>query len=163
MAGGTIEYLPTGEKIGFQTNRCPPQPRGDLLAQQNPTCDIRSYMGGLSTCHHGWTLLDADQEIPWKDQPLTYYKKFRVYFQEFKTAPTPTHIQTTRIDWGIGADGDHAEYDVPRCPPGTPTAECTHTITGTWMPVRPEAKSTHLVLMHAHCHAPTCLKVELWN
>ena len=21
----------------------------------------------------------------------------------------------------------------------------------------------HLVLMHAHCHAPTCLKVELWN
>ena len=27
--------------------------------------------------------LDAEQEIPWADQPLTYYKKYRVWFQEF--------------------------------------------------------------------------------
>jgi hypothetical protein len=33
-------------------------------------------------------------------------------------------LQTSRSDWGIGADGDHAEYDVPRCapPPGIRTA-----------------------------------------
>ena len=90
-------------------NRCPAQPRGDLLAQRNPTCDIRTYTGGLQTCLHGahtaskrpipidghqravargfltfallwsagWHLLDAEQEIPWADQPLVYYKKFR--------------------------------------------------------------------------------------
>ena len=38
---GTIEYLPTGEKVGFRAGRCPPQPRGDLLTQANPTCDVR--------------------------------------------------------------------------------------------------------------------------
>ena len=28
-----------------------------------------------------WSLLDADQDIPWQDQPITYYLKWRVYFQ----------------------------------------------------------------------------------
>lgn len=74
-ASGVIHYLETGEKVGFPANRCPPQPRGDLLAQRNPTCDIRSYTGGLSTCHHKWILLDKDQAIPWASQPLVYYKK----------------------------------------------------------------------------------------
>ena len=61
----------------LNANRCPAQPRGDLLAQRNPSCDIRTYAGGLATCLHGWHLLDADQELPWQDQPLVYYKKFR--------------------------------------------------------------------------------------
>ena len=55
-----------------------------------------------------------------------------------------------------GADGDHAEYDVPQCAAGTPASECTHTITGTWMPVKPKAPSsnvsTRLIASHAHCH-----------
>lgn len=110
--------------------------------------------------HHGWKLLDADQEIPWQDQPLEYYKKFRIYFQEYNSS---FHKQINRQDWGIAADGDHAEYDVPQCAPGTPTAECTHTITGTWMPVSASSKDVHLVKAHFHCHAPTCLRVEMWN
>ena len=70
-----IHYLETGEKVGFAANRCSPQPRGDLFVQRNPTCDIRTYEGGLSTCHHKWILLDKDQDQPWPDQPLVYYKK----------------------------------------------------------------------------------------
>ena len=37
--------------LGF-SNKCAPQPRGDLLAQRNPTCDVRYYTGGQSACHH---------------------------------------------------------------------------------------------------------------
>jgi hypothetical protein len=29
-------------------------------------------VGGLNVCRHGWHLLDADQELPWPDQPLVY-------------------------------------------------------------------------------------------
>lgn len=54
------------------------------------------------------------------------------YFQEYDPSK---HVQIVRMDWGIGAGGNHDEYDVPQCPPGTPTPECTHTITGTWTPV----------------------------
>ena len=42
QASGYVQYLPTGEKIGFKANRCPPKPREDLLANRNPTCDIRT-------------------------------------------------------------------------------------------------------------------------
>ena len=48
-----------------------------------------------------WSLLDADQEIPWKDQPLRYYQKYRIYFQEYK----PEHhvVALPRAVWAIGA------------------------------------------------------------
>ena len=46
---GTLGYMPVdqpGEKGQPVTlklaNSCPPQPRGDLLAMRNPTCDIRA-------------------------------------------------------------------------------------------------------------------------
>lgn len=157
---GRIKYLPTGETIGFSPGRCPPQPRGDLLEQRNPTCDLRTYVGGLATCRHGWHLLDAEQEIPWMDQPLSYYKKFRVYFQEYNAS---RHRQIVRMDWGIGAGGNHDEYDVPRCSPGTPVSDCKHNITGTWAPIPESGPDVYLVALHHHCHAPTCLRVDTYN
>eukprot|EP00039_Didymoeca_costata_P007143 m.96741 g.96741 ORF g.96741 m.96741 type:complete len:361 (-) comp13558_c0_seq1:40-1122(-) len=160
QGSGRVVYLPTGETVGFSAGRCPPTPRGSLLAQRNPTCDLRSYVGGLATCHHGWYLLDAEQELPWEDQPLVYYKKFRVYFQEYNASH---HKQIFRLDWGIGAGGNHDEYDVPQCAPGTKVEECNHTITGTWTPIPANAPKTHLVALHHHCHAPTCLRVETYN
>ena len=102
-----------------------------ILANRNPTCDLRSYVGGLNTCHHTWKLLDAEQDIPWQDQPLVYYKKYRIYFQEYSPPSTlagsvsntttnnnndddknnhnnnessgPSHVQIVRHDYGIGA------------------------------------------------------------
>eukprot|EP00657_Telonema_sp_P-1_P009715 TRINITY_DN3950_c0_g1_i1.p1 TRINITY_DN3950_c0_g1~~TRINITY_DN3950_c0_g1_i1.p1 ORF type:complete len:175 (+),score=21.04 TRINITY_DN3950_c0_g1_i1:137-661(+) len=82
------------------------------------------------------------------------------YYQEYNAS---FHKQIERQDWGIAADGDHSEYDVPQCAAGTPTEECTHTITGTWIPVPASRPNMHLVASHHHCHAPTCLRVELWN
>jgi hypothetical protein len=81
--------------------------------------------------------------------------RFRIYFQEVNLTDVK-HKDIRRTDWGIGADGDHAEYDVPQCPAGTPASKCTHTITGTWMPVKPKSPSsnvsTRLIASHAHCH-----------
>jgi hypothetical protein len=163
---GLIKYLPTGETIGFPPNRCSQYPRGVLIDQRNPTCDLRAYVGGLSTCHHGWHLLDAEQEVPWQDQPLVYYKKFRIWFQEYSPATRghpASHVQVIRHDWGIAADGDHAEYDVPIAKEGTPPKQRTHTITGTWVPVPQPSPDYFLVLSHHHCHAPTCLRLDMFN
>lgn len=60
-----------------------------------------------------WSLLDADQEKDervqrWKSQPLTYYQKYRIYFQDYVPGH---HIGTLpRHSWGIGAAGGDAEY-----------------------------------------------------
>ena len=50
------------------------------------------------------------------------------------------------------------EYDVPQCAPGTPVEQCTHEITGTFVP--PDS-DMHFVAAHYHCHAPTCLSLEI--
>jgi hypothetical protein len=158
---GTIEYLggpakPAGDEIGFPF-RCEQYPRETVLRDQNPTCDIRTYVGGLSTCHHGWHLLDADQEIPWQDQPLTYVFKFRFYFQEYNAAH---HINAYSIHCMLGIGGSVTEYDVPQCAPGTPTENCTHEISGV---VTLPGKNVRFVAAHYHCHAPTCLRMEIYN
>jgi hypothetical protein len=179
---GTLKYLPTGEVIGFPF-RCN---LGDadfsVMKNRNPTCDIRTYLGGLSTCHHGWHMLDADQDVPWMDQPISYYMKYRLYYQEFQGASSTTtttsndedteggnstivttttpasHINAFDLTWSIaGATG---EYDVPRCPEGTPTNECFHEISGS---IVPPGTDFHFVAAHYHCHAPTCISLEIWN
>lgn len=155
-AQGSLLYEPTGESVGFN-NHCAPQPRSDLLAQQNPTCDVRTYVGGQIACKHMWSLLDADQDIPWPDQPLVYHLKFRLWFQEHDPS---YHQMVYRTTWGIASP---VEYDVPRCAQGTRARDCVHTITGTWDVKEEKGKSVHLVAAHFHCHAPTCLSVELYN
>ena len=42
-AQGTIKYLPTGEQFGF-SNDCEPEPIESILAQRNPSCDVRAYV-----------------------------------------------------------------------------------------------------------------------
>ena len=70
---GFVRYKPTNESIKFR-NKCA-WPRTSLALTHNPSCELATYTGGLSVCHHGWYLLDAEQELPWPDQPLVYYKK----------------------------------------------------------------------------------------
>ena len=50
-AEGTIRYRPTGEEFGF-INACQPEPRESVLADRNPTCDVRAYTGGLQVSKH---------------------------------------------------------------------------------------------------------------
>eukprot|EP00932_Pfiesteria_piscicida_P019557 SRR837773.6383.p1 GENE.SRR837773.6383~~SRR837773.6383.p1 ORF type:complete len:449 (+),score=10.76 SRR837773.6383:63-1409(+) len=163
-ATGVLQYVPTAQReddgsgaVRFQ-NSCPPQPQGDLLAMKNPTCDLRTYSGGQLACHHMWSLLDADQEIPWVDQPIEYHLKFRFWVQEYDPA---YHTQVKRTTWGIGSP---VEYDVPQCEAGMSGCSRSpngygwiHTITGTFK------GGGSLVLANFHCHAPTCLSMAMYK
>jgi len=159
---GRIKYLPTGEEFGFM-NLCEPEPEETVLAQHNPTCDVRTYTGGLQTCKHMWSLLDADQEIPWADKPLVYYQKYRFYFQEYKQSQH--FVSMPRQCWGIAAAGGHAEYDVPKAPEGTAVEDAKYVIWGVQTPGGEWMGSTnlHLAAIHFHCHAAACLAMEVWN
>ena len=172
--GGVLEYNPvrdqTGErgvrgKVAFR-NKCPPYPRADLLEQKNPTCDIRTYTNGQTACHHMWSLLDADQDIPWPDQPIEYRLKFRFWVQPYNYT---YHTNVHRTVWGIASP---TEYDVPKCAEGIPgcslqhrfdernTTESrwVHTIRGSFA----AGNTGRLVAAHFHCHAPTCLRTALY-
>lgn len=164
---GSFSYQPTnqtGERgrpttIGFGNN-CAPYPRTDLLEQKNPTCDVRTYVGGQIACHHMFSLLDADQEIPWVDQPLTYHLKMRFWYQDYDPS---YHTNLKGETWGIGSP---VEYDVPKCAVGVEgcskdeDGNWIHTIRGTF------SGKGYLAVAHYHCHAPTCKSIKMyrdWN
>lgn len=173
-AKGSLRYVPTSQQgesgqattINFN-NKCALPPRGSLYAQRNPTCDVRTYSGGQLACHHMFSLLDADQDIPWPNRPLNYSLKFRFWYQDFNES-YHTIVGTqgqggSGWDLGAGPSGVGAEFDVPKCAPGV--AGCSqakdgtwvHTITGTFV-----AKGRP-VAAHMHCHAPTCLSMAIYN
>eukprot|EP00494_Astrolonche_serrata_P027613 UN27876 len=43
---------------------CEPEPLGDLIKEQNSSCNITTYTGGLRCCVHEHFLLDSTQKIP---------------------------------------------------------------------------------------------------
>jgi hypothetical protein len=153
-AKGFLKY--ENSSIGFQ-NLCKPEPASDLLSEKNPTCDLRTYSGGQTACHHLWYLLDHDQTIPWKDQPLEYHLKFRFHFQEYNAS---YHRPIYRTTWGIASP---VEYDVPQCPHGTPTEKCVHEIQGSFNVPKLNGQDIALISGHFHCHAPTCLQFDLFD
>jgi hypothetical protein len=231
-----IEGTLGGSKF-VNAGRCAAFPVGTLLEQGNPTCWIQSYRGGLRCCRHGQSLLDTNQEIPWKDQPLEYYLKFRLYFQDYQheepavTAATtttttttttagspptasedadvaatttttalsssslravasttttsispPSHENLVRFYWATEAFA--GEYDIMPCKPGTPPSQCIQVISSQWKVrdfvhdcsihdaswctgkgSRDDTKTLGVQLIYAgpHCHAPTCLSMELYN
>ena len=146
--------------ISFSKN-CALEPTGDLVRQKNPTCNIETYQGGLSCCHHKNVLLDKDQVQP--DHEMTYYLKFRFWFQEYKK-------QLSLVRFYFQTEAFSGEYDIPKCASGIPPEECIHSITAHWqardMVNRNEiGKSSGLKLIYAgpHCHAPTCISMQLYN
>ena len=106
-----------------------------------------------------WSLLDAEQEIPWTDTPLVLYHKYRFWVQPFlKTYHTP-------LRYGFGSEllvGSPWEYDVPKCDADTPgcsfeNGTWIHTITGNTI------GNATMSAINFHCHAPSCLSMSVYS
>ena len=152
--GGSINGL------NFVKN-CRPEPYGDLLGQHNPTCFIKSYQGGLACCHHKNVLLDSDQIQPTDE--MTYQLKFRFWFQDFLG-----HKKLERFYYQTEAYA--GEYDIPKCGEGIPPEYCIHSITAHFQGrdmidknIIGNNKGFKLIYLAPHCHAPTCIDMELYN
>lgn len=151
---GKINGIPFSKK-------CAAEPIADLLQQHNPSCFIDTYQGGLSCCHHKNILLDKEQIQP-KHQ-MTYHLKFRFWFQNYTN-----HKSLLRFYFQTEAYS--GEYDVPKCIEGTPNYECIHSITARWQAKNMinknligNSKGLSLIYAAPHCHAPTCISMELYN
>lgn len=167
--------------VPFPDHVCAPEPKGDLLKQQNPTCSVQTYSGGLRCCKHGEFLLDPEQTPP--EEVLEYHMKFRFYFEEYIPGPSPSHLNLVRLYWQTEAFA--GEYDIVPCELGTPPQDCIQVITSRWKvkdmmrdcPLRENTypctgsgsadpnRTAGVKLIYAgpHCHAPDCLSMELYN
>jgi hypothetical protein len=149
----------SGEAAYFR-QKCASWPATNLLEQRNPTCDVRYYRGGQWACKHMWSLLDADQEIPWTDQPLVFHHKYRFWVQPYdEKYHHPLVLGET-----VGSPlliGSPWEYDVPKCAPGVPGCAM---VNGTWLhTINGSMMGRHtFVTLNTHCHAPTCFSVSVF-
>jgi len=159
--------------LAFSKN-CAPEPIGDLLLQKNPTCWIQTYAGGLSCCHHEDLLLDKDQQGD--PRTMTYQLKFRFWYQDYTpaTPTTPASHQNLRRFY-FTTEAFAGEYDIVQCPAGTPSSECVQEITSHWQvkdmidcTYTPDCQQhpgpgINLIYAGGHCHAPSCISLELYN
>jgi len=60
---GGLQYVDTGSVVGMGGGRCPDEPRGDLIKQRNPTCDVRTYVGGMQVMVMCCIVLDHDLAV----------------------------------------------------------------------------------------------------
>jgi len=165
---------------------CKPEPLSDLLVDNNPTCQVSSYVGGLACCLNHMYLLDADQTPP--DFIDEVFFKFRFYFEDYD----PTAHQVIRhVEWSqngcdSGAGGPnphgcrHIEFDVvqgtgSKLGPDIQMFQSTFQAGGmletSCSPNDGQCMDGSkvgpggfkLILAATHCHAPNCLKQELIN
>jgi hypothetical protein len=164
--------------------------RSDLLAAHNPTCDVRTYVGGMECCKDRDVLLDADQPQPAHADEVRF--KWRIYHEKF--APR-LHTPLIHLEWAVnGCDSGgphrnkrncaHIEYDVTQAPPGTPASAAVHVVTSHFAvrdmlaPTCDAATDAYcasmavaqqrgggvkLIMAGGHCHSPACLSLELYN
>ena len=172
-----------GTNCGTFVKNCVPAPAGELLSQKNPTCNSVQYAGGLRCCKHKRIMLDADQPI--RPELLRYHMKFRFWFQEYTSNGNQvSHSDLPRIYYQTEAWA--GEYDIPpafalpgkpipgypnwphnkptpgttctgNCPGGD-NCECVHSISFKWT-----VSNMRLIYAGGHCHAPSCIKMQLYR
>ena len=160
---------------------------GDLLEQQNPTCNSVQYAGGLQCCGHERIMLDENQTCDNCGDLLRYHMKWRFWFQEYTPANDTHNASHYNLDrFYYTTEQQAGEYDIPpafarpgipipgypdwplnkptpgthcngTCPDG-PDCECYHEITYRW-----ESPNMRLVYAGGHCHAPSCISLELFR
>lgn len=98
---------------------------------------------------------------------------------EVPPTPRPSHLNLVRLYWTTEAFA--GEYDIIQCAKSTPRSQCVHMITSRWKvrdmlgncsgawctgPDSTDPKFTkgiELIYAGPHCHAPSCLSMELYN
>jgi len=178
-SSGTINGIPYDAD-------CKAEPLSDLLRDNNPTCQVSSYIGGLACCINKAILLDSDQvQPPFVDE---IFFKFRFYFEDYNPA---AHQLIHHVEWSLngcdsGAGGPnpmgcrHIEYDVVKGA-GSAQGPDVQIFTSTFpahgmleSSCSPSAgqcmdgskvgpKGFKLIMAATHCHAPNCLRQDLYN
>lgn len=162
------------------TSGCGPSAPNEQSLLSSFAGNPQAYLGGMRCCGHRRVLLDEDQQAP--ANPLRYHLKFRFWFQDYKESGNEmSHHNLQRI-----AQPMVAEYNVPpafvrqdhvipgysdwpqntetprttctgNCPDGD-DCQCVHTFTFRWT-----VSNVRLIYAIGHCHAPSCLRMELYR
>ena len=92
---------------------------------------------------------------------MRYQIKFRFWYEEY-------NLHKSLIRLYFQTEAYSGEYDVPKC---INNYECIHTITSRWKTrdminknyITNSTDGVELIYAAPHCHAPSCISMELYN
>jgi hypothetical protein len=155
---------------------CVGEPRSDMLEKgdgtgrpgPNAACNVMTYNGGGHCCLHQWFLTDVNQASLIPDQVDTYYLKWRYYFQEVVLANVTTPASHQHLHhWVFLIDASVNDYEEDNVNYGTQSiGNITARLTGKDIGLEDIPSSYNKIIfyvMSPHCHAPNCIREELWN
>lgn len=165
-------YLTYMNDTAFEYHvNCLEKPRSDMAVQKNPACEMQTYHGGLQCCRHKTFLTDLEQAHLIPDAVDTYYLKFRYYYQEYipansqKKAALPSHHHLHH--WVFLIDASVNDYEESRCEDGSMCeASITARLTAREMGLEDIPSNFTTItpfVIAGHCHAPSCIREELYN
>ena len=169
-----LRYMDEGAlEFGYT---CTDEPRSDMLrhgdgtgrAVSNAACKMQTYHGGLQCCRHTWFLTDKanDGDIP--PQVDRYWLKWRYYFQEYvPAAPSAPASHRGLHHWVFLIDDAVNDYEEDAVAYGTPSVgKIRARLTARQLGLEDVPRVYHnlsLLVMTPHCHAPSCIREELWD
>lgn len=157
---------------------CVDEPRSDMLRHgdgtgrnvSNAACDVMTYNGGLRCCAHHNFLTDLEQDSLIPNKTDTYFLKWRYYFQEYKPADNSRAIPASHKHlhhWVFLIDDSVNDYEEDNAHYGH--ASIGHIeahLTAREMGLEDIPARYNKIIPHVmtpHCHAPSCIRQELWN
>ena len=145
--------------------------RGDGTGRNvsNAACQMDTYHGGLRCCVHEWFLTDRGQDHLIPQHVDQYWLKWRYYFQEYVPAQAKApashkhlHHWVFLIDQAVNDyEEDNAHYGEKSM--GKIEAHLQARDMGLEDIPTPGFKGIIPIVMTPHCHAPNCIREELWN
>lgn len=187
-----LNYM-NATKFEFDGYQCSKEPRSDMFVRgdgtgrdgiPNAACHMETYHGGLQCCKHEFFLTDRAQNAQNSTDVDVYFLKWRYYFQEYTPATTtapPSHRHLHH--WVFLIDDAVNDYEEDNAHYGTGSVGKIEAHlqakdiglediaghaedNGDGTPVVPfDDTKTKIVpiVMTPHCHAPSCIRQELWN
>ena len=170
-----LTYMDTDtQQFGYD---CLSAPRSDMKAHgdgtgrnvENRACKMQTYGGGLKCCQHKYFLTDRAQnsKIP-QDKTDKYFLKWRYYFQEYVPATKTKAASHHHLHhWVFLIDANVNDYEEDNAHYGQQSiGRITANLTVATMGIEDTPtnyKTLSPLVMTPHCHAPSCIREELWN
>lgn len=160
----------------FEGYPCLDEPRSDMLRHgdgtgrevPNAACHMQTYHGGLQCCKHQFFLTDVGQDSMIPDKTDVYFLKWRYYFQEYAVAAPPEPASHQHLHhWVFLIDAAVNDYEEDNAHYGTSSVgriEAHLPASQMGLEDVPKAfKGITPLVITPHCHAPSCIREELWN
>mmetsp|Transcript_70055 Transcript_70055/g.197732 ORF Transcript_70055/g.197732 Transcript_70055/m.197732 type:complete len:476 (-) Transcript_70055:266-1693(-) len=102
----------------------------EFAATGNPSCHLSTYVGGWRCCEHEIFVIDTSKECSdpqCSEEPVDEVRvKYTFYYEDAQPGVRDIEGAACCDVTSVTKGDENIEYDIPKCPEGTPREKCFH-------------------------------------